>query len=98
MDMAYVLAALHALIDGNGKITATLKDMVVKDGPRPRAATDFGADISVLEAINARIPGKYNTIVRLGTGVAMTVSDVSGSLNPNKSDISRKSLNYYEHL
>ena len=94
--MAYVLAALHALIDGNGKITATLKDMVVKDGPRPRAATDFGADISVLEAINARIPGKYNTIVRLGTGVAMTVSDVSGLTALDWFDIAKIQKKYGE--
>lgn len=73
--MAYVLALLNALINNDGKITATLSGIEVKDGPRPRAASEFGADISVLEAINNRTPGEYQTIVRLGTGVAMTLDE-----------------------
>lgn len=75
--MAYVLALLDALINGNGKITAKLYNMEVKDGPRPRAASGFGANVSILEAINARTPGEYRTIVRLGTGVALTLAEDS---------------------
>lgn len=72
MGMAYVVGTIQFTCGDDQKIIATLEDMEVVRGPRPKSASEIeGCDQQVLECLNTRESGTYSTRTRLGSGCAL---------------------------